>query len=335
MMHLPNLLEYPLASVTAVCDRKQEVLDAVGDRFGIRRRYTSVTTFLDEEADRLDGVLVCTPSHTREETALPVLERGIPIFVEKPLAMTPDVADELVAAADNDTTAMVGYMKRYHPTVTEAYRKIDKQESIDHVELYDVDPDHGRIIQEIHSPVGEPPGSVPPTRAEKIAAVIGTDDSRLVDAYSFQIEHICHDVNLLRGAFDDVTEIAHVDIFNGSRYLTAALRCGDVRCSVTSGTASRKWFEEYLRVDTPSSRLKLEFDNPFKRHAPPSLEFTQGEESYEQMISRPSYQDSFALEMDHFVRCLEGKSTSRTPLEEAAADIDVVASLFEMFVEGC
>lgn len=328
MMHLPNAQERRDAEVVALCDPATDVLDAVGDRFGVDGRYESVEAFLDREADSLDGVLVCTPSHTRLTTALPVLERGVPALVEKPLAATPEDADTVAAAARSGPVAMVGYMKRYHPTVQEAIRTIDDRDAVDHVEMYDVAPDHGRIVRELHSTIGEPPGEMTPARAERMAEAIGSDADRLVEAYSFQLEHACHDVNLLRAAFGEVTDVDHVAVFNEGRYLGATLRYGDVRCSLTTGISERKWFEERLRVDTPRSRVRLEFDNPYKRDAPPSLEVVSGDEAYERTVTRRSYRDSFALELDHFIACIRGDATPRTPLDEAAADVAVLAELF-------
>ena len=90
---------------------------------------------LNHEAADLNGVLVCTPPYMRLETALPVLERGLPALIEKPLATVPETARK-IAAADHDATSMVGYMKRYHPTVTATYDTINEQPTIDLVDVY-------------------------------------------------------------------------------------------------------------------------------------------------------------------------------------------------------
>jgi predicted dehydrogenase len=163
---------------------------------------------------------------------------------------------------------------------------------------------------------------------------LDTESDRFVEAYSFQIEHVCHDLNLLRAALGQVTAIDYADVFNDARYLTANLRYDDLRCSLESGVSARNWFEEYLRVDTPESRLRLEFDNPFKRHAPPSFEHTEGETTFERTTRQDSHRDSFQLELDHFVRCLRDEATPRTSLDEAAADVSLLVDIFEAAIDA-
>ena len=58
----------------------------------------------------LDAVLVCTPPRAHRESAVGALERGIPLYLEKPIAR--DLADARViaeAAARTGTTCAVGY----------------------------------------------------------------------------------------------------------------------------------------------------------------------------------------------------------------------------------
>ena len=53
-----------------------------------------------QHRDDLDAVVICSPNHVHAEQAIPFLERGLPIVLEKSIAITPEDCDRLLAAAD-------------------------------------------------------------------------------------------------------------------------------------------------------------------------------------------------------------------------------------------
>ncbi len=65
------------------------------------RGYKSYDEMLDEEmkkpeGERLDYILIVTPNHVHFDPAKKALEKGIPVFCEKPLTVTLDESDQLV-----------------------------------------------------------------------------------------------------------------------------------------------------------------------------------------------------------------------------------------------
>ncbi len=63
--------------------------------------YRNYDEMLEEESkkpegERLDYVLICTPNHVHFDPAKKALEKGIPVFCEKPLTVTLEESDELV-----------------------------------------------------------------------------------------------------------------------------------------------------------------------------------------------------------------------------------------------
>lgn len=70
---------------------------------------------------RVDAVTVAVPTDVHHAVALPLLERGISVLVEKPIARTVAEADELIAAAAaNSAVLAVGHTERYNPAVAAA-----------------------------------------------------------------------------------------------------------------------------------------------------------------------------------------------------------------------
>lgn len=69
--------------------------------------------------DDLDAVVVASPGPTHAVLARWALLAGKDVFVEKPLALSPADAEDLVKlAAEKDRILMVGHLLEYHPAVT-------------------------------------------------------------------------------------------------------------------------------------------------------------------------------------------------------------------------
>lgn len=119
--HLPYLQELPMFEVGAVCDVSPTVVDAVGERFGVRRRYQQFSELVKQQD--LDAVLVTNKNHAGP--AIAAMEAGKHVLVEKPIAFNLAQADEMIAAAlRNRVKLMVGYMKHYDPAFQWAQEQV-------------------------------------------------------------------------------------------------------------------------------------------------------------------------------------------------------------------
>jgi predicted dehydrogenase len=68
--------------------------------------------------DKVDVVSIATPTETHCEIACAFLEKGIHTLVEKPIAMSLDEADRIIAAAKvGGAKLMVGQLERYNPAM--------------------------------------------------------------------------------------------------------------------------------------------------------------------------------------------------------------------------
>lgn len=90
---------HPLANVTAICNRRRERLDAVGDKYGIKARYTDYAEMLDDAP--LDAVCVATPDFAHYEPVKAALLAGKHVLCEKPFTTLLSEADELLALSNS------------------------------------------------------------------------------------------------------------------------------------------------------------------------------------------------------------------------------------------
>jgi len=344
VMHLPHLAAHAGAEVAALSDPAGGRRATLGERYGVAadERYADGTAMVAAAADRLDAVLVLTPMQHHAEVAVAALEAGFATFVEKPLAADPGDADRMVAAARaSPAPSTVGYMKRYAPAYDRARKAVAALEEIDLVTAYDVDPDHGRVIEEAYGDAvveDAPPAAVldrsRTARTEAATAAIGVDDADLADAYCWHLEHACHDANLLRGLLGDVRRIDHVDLFADDRYATAALVYEDgIRCVLESGDSERHEFEQSVRIDAPGAAVVLEYANPFVRNTPARVCVTGGDGLAEERY-RGSYEEPFERELERFLDRVRGERTAGpldTPFGAARDDVRLIADLFRTY----
>ncbi|HEY3284974.1 MAG TPA: Gfo/Idh/MocA family oxidoreductase [Armatimonadota bacterium] len=103
--HLPELTSAPDAEVVALCRRDPERLAQMAAHFQVPHTYRSFEEMLDREP--LDGLLIATPHNLHYSQAKAALERGIPVLLEKPMALTGAEATELKELAQKRELPLV------------------------------------------------------------------------------------------------------------------------------------------------------------------------------------------------------------------------------------
>ena len=99
--------------LVGVCDIDTATAEAAGS-------LHNVAYFTDwkDLLDKVEAVSIGTPTETHCEIACAFLERGIHVLVEKPIALTLDEADRMIASADKSRARlMVGQLERYNPAM--------------------------------------------------------------------------------------------------------------------------------------------------------------------------------------------------------------------------
>ena len=83
---------------------------------------------------KVDAVFVCTPDHLHAEHAVAALEAGKHVFLEKPMAITIEDCDRILAAAEKSAGKLyVGHNMRYFPVI-QKMRELIEQGRIGRVE---------------------------------------------------------------------------------------------------------------------------------------------------------------------------------------------------------
>ena len=111
--HMRAIAETGNIRTAAVMDIYREPAEAAATEFGARA-YTDLEAMLNDP--EVEGVHVCTPHNRHGEQVVAAAEAGKHVLVEKPMALTLDECDRMIAASEKaDRVLMVGQVMRYYP----------------------------------------------------------------------------------------------------------------------------------------------------------------------------------------------------------------------------
>lgn len=121
-MHAKIYSQMDMCELKAVADINQKRLDEVCHMLKVEG-YTDYQELLAR--DDIDAVNICTTDELHVEPAVTAANMGKHVFVEKPLARTPQDCDKIIKAAkDSDVKLTVGHILRFDPRYVTAYEKI-------------------------------------------------------------------------------------------------------------------------------------------------------------------------------------------------------------------
>ncbi|MDX1630319.1 MAG: Gfo/Idh/MocA family oxidoreductase [Thermoanaerobaculia bacterium] len=110
--HLPALGASPRTHAEALVDLDLERARTVGEKFGIPRTAERV----EEVIDSVDGAIVALPNHLHAPVAIDLMERGLHVLVEKPMARTVSECEAMIGASrETGVVLAVGLEFRFLP----------------------------------------------------------------------------------------------------------------------------------------------------------------------------------------------------------------------------
>jgi UDP-N-acetylglucosamine 3-dehydrogenase len=108
--------------LVGVVDNSPQTAAKIGARFNVPF-YTDLNTLLDEQKPDLMSVSVPTSLHF--EVGLKLIERGVHLLIEKPIASTLEQGEQLIdCARQKGLVLAVGHVERFNPAVMEMRRRL-------------------------------------------------------------------------------------------------------------------------------------------------------------------------------------------------------------------
>src|SRR5262245_28176435 len=120
--HARSYSENPEAKLAAVCDVDESRGRDIAERHGAE----FVSNYRDLIGN-IDAVSVAVPTESHRTIACELLEAGIAVLVEKPIARTLEEADQVIDAARRTGAVLqIGHLERFNPAVTAAAQILTK-----------------------------------------------------------------------------------------------------------------------------------------------------------------------------------------------------------------
>ena len=147
----PVLHSIPNLVLAAVCDLDEAKAKRNAQKFGGERAFTNHRTMLAEA--NLDAVVVCVDPRVHESLSIEVMEAGLPVYTEKPPAVTAAGARRVLETSQRTGKLCVtAFKKRYAPAYVKARTIVNSADfgaphllSIDYASgPYDNDPENPR-----------------------------------------------------------------------------------------------------------------------------------------------------------------------------------------------
>jgi predicted dehydrogenase len=319
--HLKNYVALPDCEVVALAEVRQRLGQKVAARYGVPRVYPSHVEMLANE--KLDGIVASQP-FSRHGVLLPeLLQAGVPIFTEKPLAASLEVGRRIVQAVQNSGTwHMVGYHKRSDPASMYAKAEIDRLKSTGEL---------GRLTYvRILMPAGDwvangfsdlirEDGPYPQLEWDPPA---GDMDPATYDRYTSFVNYYIHQVNLMRYLLGEPYRVTYAD---PSGVLLAGQSAGGAACAIemTPYRTTLDWQESAL-VCFEKGFVKLELPAPLASNRPGNVTIFRdpGEGATPQtIIPQLPWVHAMRQQAMNFVAALRGEARPPCQAEEALEDL--------------
>ena len=221
--HAEKYASLPDSELIAVVDVNQQAAEDIA-----QKHQTKALTDYRQLLGQVDAVSIVVPTTLHHQVALDFINHGTHVLVEKPITVTVEEADELIAAAQaNNVLLQVGHLERFNPAVM----------GLDHL------PDKPLFIESHRLAPFNP-------RANDVSVVL---------------DLMIHDIDIILALVD--SEIERLDA-SGTPVLTKGTDIANARivfkngcvANVTASRVSMK-MERKMRMFRPSCYVSVDFQN--------------------------------------------------------------------------
>lgn len=314
---------------------------AVHDPDGRAQRWMAAECGAEELADyravldvpALDAVLVLTPPVVRPEIVEAMLEGGLHVLAEKPLALSSRQARGLAeTAARRDRRLAVAHTRRCEPAFEQLCTLVaDATLSSCAVRTFE---NRWQAIASLALPARdfddevEFYAGVSDIEARLLGAVIGTEDPLVLRYYRWVIlEALVHDLDLLSRVLGRPEQVLSAAIRRDVVALNLLVRYAHVDAALQWTLTDRLGtYEQVFEFTAAQSRIELRYPSPFLRGASAELlQHLPGAAASGEVVqaSVPSREDAFVRLLTNFA------SAIRQPHCELTADGFAAAEALE------
>jgi predicted dehydrogenase len=298
--YVQALAQSTTAELVGVADVRAEAAAALAERAGCPA-FGSADELVEQT--ECEGAIVCTPPVTHPEICCGLLDRGIHVLCEKPLAIGPDEARSMLAAADRSDAHLTMASKfRYARDVVEA-KSIVTSGLIGDVVLFEN------------------------AFTSRVEMKTRWNSDPLISGGGVLVDNGTHSVDILRYFLGPLAEIQVVegrrvqDIPVEDTVRVFVRSAGGVMGSIDLSWSLNKELPYYISVYGSSGTLHVGWkESKFRRAS--DAEWTVFGSGYEKV-------QAFRAQIDNFVRSIQGLEAPLITLADALASVEVIDAAYD------
>ncbi len=305
---VPAIQRSKHGEVVAIASRDLAKAKSVASQFGNARAHGSYEELLTDP--NVDAVYIPLPNHLHVPWTIKMLDAGKHVLCEKPIALTFTEAQSLVDAAKKHPRLklMEAFMYRFHPQWQRAKQlvadgKIGELKTIHSVfSYYNMDPKNIRNIAQVGG------GGLMDIGCYNISSsrfIFGKDPQRVFGSVEYDLN------------------------FKTDRQASGILDFGSGTATFTCSTQ----LSPYQRVDIFGAEGRIEFEIPFTPSSdkPTRIRHQRGTQ-VDEIVFDPC--DQYVLQCDAFSLAILNDTPVPTPIEDAAANMQVIEAVVESGKKG-
>ena len=191
--HIPALLDNKRIKLLCIADKNTELLDKVGKKYKISKKYNSYKEMANQE--NLDGVIVCVQRNETYNIVKYFLSKKIPVLSEKPAALNFKDAQTLIKISKKfNCKYFLGYMKIHEDCVKFANKILNTKKLGNFISLH-YENFSGQSFIGKHNYFKQTKNYI-----KKYS--LNNKNDTIKNSYLRFLNSNCHSINLLRFFFD-------------------------------------------------------------------------------------------------------------------------------------
>ncbi|KAL5638099.1 hypothetical protein ACGC1H_002376 [Rhizoctonia solani] len=335
--HLPTLqLLSHKYKVTALSDVSKLSLEHCGNKFGfLSDRLYENSLDLVKRAD-VDLVVILTADEYHAPLAIQAADAGKHVMIEKPMALTNEDADAIIAAQKrNNVVIFVGYMRRYAPAFLEAVKIVRNMRKIDYARVRDIIGMNKFFVDQSGTFPQRFDDFTPEFKDDRLQRAQAINEAALgarrakdtASAFTFRLLGGLgsHDLSAMRELLGSPKRCIGAGKNSNGMFITALFEYDGFVTTYETGIDTVGKFDAHLEVHGDGKRVKVTYDTPYVKGLPITLTVLESNPDghYQERIVRPTYQDAYTCEYESLYDSIVNRSPVKTTPEDAKEDLRI------------
>jgi len=334
-VHIPNFIGIDDCELMALAEVRSQLGRKVQERHRIPRLYADHLELAQDP--EIEAVAVSADFALQGEIAKDLLRAGKHVFMEKPMAISVEQAESILAAGrESGKKLMVGYMKRYDAgnelvkSTVSQFRETGELGQVTYARNHGFCGDWIANLDVPMESTDEPKPSAPVKAPEWLP-------TELVGPYLGYLQQYTHNINLLRWLMDagDDVQVKVVDLDDNGYSGIVIFNMAGVRVTLETGSISHYRWDEHTQIYFQNGWVHTWAPPLLLKNTPAEVEIYRAGEAQEfsNPVPKPRWTWSYRREAEHFIANMRSDEPFRSSGEDTLTDVRLFEDIYRIFLE--